>query len=441
MKRDLYSELIRWKNSKNRKPLILMGAGQVGKTHLLKCFGKQEYASLIYLNFESDPQLNGFFSQDLNPVRILENLSLYLNQEIHPEETLLIFDEIQESPLALNALKYFYEQLETYHIAAAGSLLGVKLAHTKGFPAGKVNFLDLYPLSFFEFLDALGKNKLKKFLLNLKSCEPISEPIHQELIQCLNKYLLIGGMPEAVSTYVRTGNLPETRKIQKEILDAYLLDFAKHAPKEQLSKITQVWESIPSQLAKENKKFIFAAIKKSARGREYEDAIQWLSDAGLIYKSYHISSPKFPLKGFSDQQVFKVFLLDVGLLAAMSQVPLQVLVEENRLFFEFRGAFTENFVGQALVSVQQSLHYWTSEGIAEIDFIVENGQTILPLEVKAGISKKKKSLIVYGEKYQPDVLLRATLMNLKRDGKVLNLPLYLVTQWPVLITYSGERNA
>ncbi|SRR5579883_638665 len=433
MKRYLYKQLLEWKASPNRKPLVLRGARQVGKTFLLKTFAQQEYRSFLYLNFEEDPKLDSLFANNLKPATILENISTYLNYDIQPEETLLIFDEIQESPSALNSLKYFQEQAAQFHIAAAGSLLGIKLANTKGFPVGKVTFMDLYPLCFFEFLEALGKNKLSDFLKQIKEFKEIPEPIHQELISLLKKYLFTGGMPEAVAEYTRSNDLSLVRKIQKDILDAYILDFAKHAPPEQLMKITQIWQSIPNQLAKENKKFIFAALGKSARGREYETAIQWLTDAGLIYKSHNISVPKLPLSHFVNN-AFKVFLLDVGLLAAMSNVPSQMVVDANNLFSEFNGAFTENFVAQELVANQYQLYYWTSENIAEVDFIIEHAMEIFPLEVKSNASRKKKSLITYGNKYQPKWLLRASLMNLRKDGEICNFPLYLISRFSHLLT-------
>ncbi len=426
MKRKLYAKLLAWKTSKNRKPLVLRGARQVGKTHLLKTFGKQEYDNCIYLNFEEDPKLSEFFSGKLKPSIILENLSAYLEKDIHAENTLIIFDEIQECPEALNSLKYFQENANEFHIVSAGSLLGVKLANTKGFPVGKVNFLDLYPLSFFEFLEAIGKNKLQEFLMNISEFNPIPEPLHEDLIMLLKKYMYIGGMPEAVMEYVETESLMGIKAIQKEILDAYVLDFAKHAPKDQIMKITEVWESIPSQLAKENKKFIFSAIRQGARGREYETAVQWLADAGLIYKSYNISVPKLPLLGYSNKNIFKIFLLDVGLLATMSNVSVKSVVEERGLFSEFYGAFTENFVAQELSQQHQSLYYWTSAGIAEVDFVIEQELDVYPLEVKAGVSTKKKSLVVFNEKYKPKTSLRTSLMNLKKDGNITNIPLYFL---------------
>ncbi len=429
MKRDIYPLLLSWKGSKNRKPLILMGARQVGKTHLLRTFGAQEYPSTVYLNFEEDKALGRLFSASLKPSVILENVSAYLGQVIHPESTLLIFDEIQESPSALNSLKYFQEQANEYHIVAAGSLLGVLLAQTEGFPVGKVSFLDLYPLTFFEFLESIGETQLRELLSHVDISSPIADVLHERLLSLLKKYLFIGGMPEAVLEYRQTGNLLTIKNIQQDILRAYLLDFAKHAPKEQIVKITQVWEQIPAQLAKENKKFVFSALRKSARGREYEIAIQWMANAGLIHQSFQVTTPKLPLVGYTQKTAFKIFPLDVGLLSAMSHIPPKSVVEDNGLFNEFYGAFTENFVAQELAANKNSLYYWTSEGTAEVDFLIEKDLQIYPMEVKSGLSRKKKSLLVYASKYQPPVLLRASLRNLKKDGNFLNLPLYLVSQF------------
>lgn len=435
MKRKLYTQLLDWKTSKNRKPLVLRGGRQVGKTHLLKTFGNQEYNDLLYLNFEQDPNLAAFFNGKLKPSTIIESLSTYLEKNIHINDTLVVFDEIQECPNALNSLKYFQEETPEYHIAAAGSLLGVKLAHTKGFPVGKVNFLELYPLSFFEFLEAVGHNKLHQFLMSIPEIKPLPEPLHIELISLLKKYLYVGGMPEAVREYSQTQSLVDIKAIHQAILDAYELDFAKHAPKEQIMKITEVWKSIPNQLAKENKKFIFSVIRQGARGREYETTIQWLADAGLIYKSYNISVPKLPLLGYSNQTIFKVFLLDVGLLSTMSNISIKTAVEERGLFSEFFGAFTENFIAQELSTHDFSLYYWTSSGEAKVNFVIEQDMAVYPLEIKAGESRQKKSLLVYNEKYNPKISLRASLRNLKKDGKILNVPLYLMGKLRELLLY------
>lgn len=435
--RELYKQLLQWKKSKNRKPLVLTGARQVGKTFLLKLFGKQEYNSVIYLNFEEDRNLKNFFIDNLNPSNIIENISIYINQTIdqqHFNNTLIILDEIQETPEAIKSLKYFYENMPNLHIAAAGSLLGVKLDNFSGFPVGKVNFLNLYPLNFLEFLAAIGQTKqhsmLTKLLKSNSPTQQIADPIHQQLIVELKKYFFIGGMPEVVARYIETQNLLTIQVIQQEILKAYMLDFGKHANKEQIMKITQIWESIPNQLAKENKKFNFSYINQNARSREYKDALSWLMDAGLIYKSYNLSTPKLPLPHYSEHNFFKIFLFDVGLLSAMSNIPARTVIEmdvkRENIISEFYGAFTENFVAQELFMQRQQLNYWTSKGIAEVDFIVEHDLNIYPLEVKAGVSHHKKSLLEYEKKYQPKLLLRASLMNLKKDHNIINIPLYLV---------------
>lgn len=432
MKRDIYHHLEEWKRSARRKPLVLNGARQVGKTYALKHFGKTSYEKTAYLNFEKDEKLARYFEETLDPKELLKILSIHTEIEIKPQHTLLIFDEIQECPKALNSLKYFCEEANEYHVAAAGSLLGVKTAGEKGFPVGKVNFLHLYPLTFFEFLSALGHEKTRIFLEELQTCEPLPAPLHEKLIQLLKIYFFIGGMPEAVAEYAKTENLSVVREIQLEILNAYEKDFAKHAPTHEIMKITTVWKQVHRQLAKENKKFIFAAIRKSARGRDYEEAIQWLSDAGLIHKSYLVEAPKFPLSAYADNSIFKIFLADVGLLGAQSNLSPQTIIEGDLLFTEFKGALTENYVAQELIATKhKEPYYWASEGEAEIDFLIEEDHAIYPLEVKAGSSQKKKSLLVYSQKYAPSQLIRATTMNLKHDGDIYNYPLYLISRLPI----------
>ncbi|MBI3508883.1 MAG: ATP-binding protein [Chlamydiia bacterium] len=432
MKRDIYEKLVEWKRSTRRKPLVLNGARQVGKTYALKHFGKTSYEKVAYLNFEKDLKLGQYFEETLDPKQLIKTLSIHTEVDIEPHRTLLIFDEIQECPNALNSLKYFCEEANEYHIAAAGSLLGVKIEREKGFPVGKVNFLHLYPLSFFEFLTAMGQERTREFLEGYSTYDPIPNPLHGKLIQLLKYYLFIGGMPEAVAEYVKSETLSTVREVQLEILNAYERDFAKHAPSSEVMKITVVWKQVHRQLAKENKKFIFAAIRKSARGREFEEAIQWLMDAGLIYKSHLVETPKFPLSAYADQNAYKIYLSDVGLLGAQSSLSAQTIIDGNRLFMEFKGALTENYVGQELKATQgKEAYYWTSEGIAEIDFLLESDHDIYPIEVKSGASAKKKSLLVYYQKYTPSKLIRATAMNLKHDGEIYNFPLYLVSRIPI----------
>lgn len=434
MEREFYQKLIQWKKSALRKPLVLRGARQVGKTYLLKKFAEQEYEDCIYVNFDEEPHFTSIFEQNLDPERIIKELSIYFKRTIHPDTTLIIFDEIQECANALNSLKYFCEKKNEYHVATAGSLLGVKL--TKGFPVGKVNFLDLAPLNFFEFLHALDESSLVKMLQEIESPHTISEIFHTKLLSLLKYYFVVGGMPEAVETYIKTADIYQVRITQKEILDAYTLDFAKHAPKKDVIKIMAVWDSIPNHLAKENKKFIFSAIRQSARAREYETSIQWLKSAGLILKSNCISVPKLPLNSYSDKQTFKIFMLDVGLLGTMSKLDPRIVLEGDELFQELKGSLTENFVACELHDKHfDGLYYWTSEGIAEVDFIISKEMQIFPLEVKAGFSKKKKSLLVYDKKfskeeYPPSVLSRASLRNFALDGKIINYPLYAISLFP-----------
>lgn len=436
MEREFYQKLLQWKASSSRKPLVLRGARQVGKTYILTEFAKREYSDYVYLNFDQEPQFTSFFQENLDPARIIKELNLYFNKKIQPGSTLIILDEIQECPQALASLKYFCEQNNEYHVATAGSLLGVKLS--KGFPVGKVNFLDLAPLTFFEFLHAIGENALESMLNNLDQPKALSEIFHHKLITLLKHYFIVGGMPEVVASYLQNDSLEEVRKVQKEILDAYVLDFAKHAPKDEVMKILTVWESIPNQLAKENKKFIYSNLSKSARARSFETSIQWLKSAGLIIMANAISIPKLPLDAYSNKQAFKLFMLDVGLLGAMSRLDPRIILEEDRLFQEFKGSLTENYVAMELHDKYfENLYYWASEGIAEVDFILSNGQKIFPLEVKAGFSKKKKSLLVYAEKFSKEentsqLLSRASLRNFAFDGNMINFPLYAVSLFPKL---------
>lgn len=434
MEREFYQKLLKWKHSSLRKPLVVRGARQVGKTYMLNEFARKEYPDHVYLNFDEEPRLSSLFEENLDPERIIKELNIYFKKKIQPGSTLIIFDEIQECPNALNALKYFCEKKNEYHVVSAGSLLGVKLA--KGFPVGKVNFLDLAPLNFFEFLTALGENDLRVMLEELKSPTALSEIFHHKLISLLKYYFVIGGMPEAVAVYLKTENLEDVRTVQREILDAYLLDFAKHAPKEDVMKIMAVWNSIPHQLAKENKKFVFSAIQKSARAREYENSIQWLKSAGLIIISYCVSTPKIPLDSYSDKQAFKVFLLDIGLLGAMSKLDPRIILEGDQLFQEFKGALTENYAALELHDEHfEKIYYWASEGIAEVDFVVSENHRIFPLEVKSGFSKQKKSLLYFGEKFQNDedvssILSRTSLKNFAFEGKIINYPLYGISLFP-----------
>ena len=435
MKRDIYTKLLAWKASPRRKPLLLQGARQTGKTFILKEFGRNEYRNIAYCNFEEDPGLGQFFQRNLDPQRILGELSIYLNMEINPVTDLVIFDEIQVSNHALNSLKYFAEQKNDIHIAAAGSLLGVKLSVPGSFPVGKVNFLYLYPMTFLEFLDAMGESRYRTLIEDIEIAEPLAETFHTYLIDMLRRYYFVGGMPEAVRHFALKGDGLETREIQKEIIKSYVLDFAKHAPAADIPKLTLVWDSIPKHLAKENKKFVFSAVRKGARAREYENALMWLDDAGLIHRAHAVQTVKRPLMHYADSSCFKVYALDVGLLGALVGSPVDLLVQGERLFNEYEGAFVESYVAQQLVSgFGQSLYYWRSKGgKGELDFLFELAGAIYPLEVKAGINPKSKSLRSYDLQFKPDQLVRTNLLNLRRDGKILNLPLYAISILPALI--------
>ena len=433
MRRDIYEKLLQWKSSSRRKPLLLKGARQVGKTYILKHFGEREYEHVAYLNFEEEPLLRDFFQTSLNPRRIIRNLSIYLNLEIRPEKDLIIFDEIQACNDALNSLKYFNEEANEYHIAAAGSLVGLKVSGPKSFPVGKVNFLNMYPLTFLEFLDAVGESRLRQLLEETRGFTPYPEPFHLELVDLLRSYYFVGGMPEAVRLFSESRDYVGVREIQKEILNAYVLDFAKHAPAPDIPKLGLIWESIPSQLGKENKKFMFSALKKTARARQYEGALQWLQDAGLVLRVTLARAAKLPLSAYAERGTFKIYSLDVGLLGALSGTTPELVTYGDRLFTEYRGALVENYVAQQLQSHKEApLYYWKSDGMAEIDFLFEQGQTIFALEAKAGVSPRSKSLKVFAQKYPHAVLSRTTLLNLKHDGKVYNYPLYAIALFPDL---------
>ena len=418
----------------------MQGARQTGKTFILKAFGRNEYENVMYCNFEEDPGLDPFFKRNLDPDRILRDLSIYYDLKVRPGADLVVFDEIQVSNRALNSLKYFEEKRKDIHIIAAGSLLGVKLSIPGSFPVGKVNFLRLFPMSFMEFLDGMGESRYRRLLENVSEPIPLSEPFHFHLIDLLRQYYFVGGMPEAVNHFSATSNGRETRQIQEEIIKSYIMDFAKHAPASDIPKLTLLWDSIPKHLARENKKFVFSAVKKSARAREYENALIWLEDTGLIHRATAVETIKYPLMHYADKGCFKVYTLDVGLLGAMSRSPIELLAGGERLFNEYEGAFVENFVGQELMAhFQQPLYYWRSKGgRAELDFLCEFPNQICPLEVKAGINPRSKSLHSYNTQFSPPILARSTLLNFKKDGKILNLPLYAISVLAELVNQASH---
>ena len=426
MYRYAIENLDKWKNSKNRKPLIIEGARQVGKTWIMKEFGKKSYNKTVYINFDSNVQMAELFSIDLNVERIIMGLEIYAGHKINPADTLIIFDEVQEVPKALSSLKYFYENAPEYHIVCAGSLLGIALHEGTSFPVGKVDFLKLYPLSFKEFLMAIGLERFAE-LLDKKDYDMIKS-FKQTYIDALKQYYYVGGMPEVVASFADEKDFNEARKIQKRILTAYEQDFSKHAPKEIVPKIRMLWNSIPSQLAKENKKFIYGLIREGARAKEYETAIMWLSDCGLVHKVSRINAPNIPLKAYEDLKAFKLFIVDVGLLGAMVGLNQRTLLNGNELFTEFKGALTEQYVMQQLaVNQDLGIYYYTNDrNTCEVDFIVDNGDYIIPLEVKAEINLKAKSLKTYREKFNPEISIRSSMADYSEEIGLISLPLYAI---------------
>lgn len=425
MKRFIIEKLKEWKESKYRKPLILKGARQVGKTYILKQFGEENYEGVAYFNFDHDEDLYNLFENTKDPKRILEQLSFIYGKAIMPEKTLIIFDEIQECSNALNALKYFYEEANEYHIACAGSLLGIRLSHTS-FPVGKVDFLNMYPMSFSEFLIADNAQNLVDYMKSLNKIERIPDIFFNQLSEKLKAYFIIGGMPEAVNAWVNEKDMELVNKIQENILSAYESDFSKHTQDSEANKISLIWNSIPSQLAKENKKFLYQAVKEGARAREYEGALNWLNDANLIYKIYNITKPDFPLKAYNDLSAFKIYMNDTGLLRKMANLDSKIVVEGNRLFEEFKGAFTENYVLNTLNTILNALPNYFTFDRNEIDFVMQYKNNIIPIEVKANKLTNNISLTKYNEKYNNEISIRFSMNNLVKDGKVINIPLFLI---------------
>ncbi|GMQ30254.1 ATP-binding protein [Algoriphagus confluentis] len=426
MERELLHKLLTWKDTVGRKPLIIRGARQVGKTWLMNEFGSTYFSDLVYINFETNRTAQLLFEQGLDLARIIQGLEIQLGKSIDAKNCLLIFDEIQECPDALTSLKYFQEQLTDYYIIAAGSLLGVALHQNTSFPVGKVEFLDLYPLSFSEFLEAIGEKSLANLISNLDWS--LLSPFREKLIYHLRTYYFIGGMPEAVKTYAEKQDFFEVRVIQKRILEAYEQDFSKHAPAEVVPRIRMIWNSIPSQLAKENKKFIFGQLRQGARAKEFELAMEWLRDCGLIHKISRVSKPGMPLKAYEDFSSFKVYLLDVGILGAMVDLDARTILEGNRLFTEFKGSLTEQFVLQELITAGHTLYYWSAErGVAELDFILQDQGTVVPLEVKAEENLKAKSLKVVAENFPDTFPVRTSMSDFRQESWMTNFPLYAVS--------------
>ncbi len=428
MYRMAMENLLAWKQSRRRKPLIIEGARQVGKTWLMKEFGRQAYADTVYINFDSNARMAELFASDLDTKRLVLGLELYAGRKIDPENALLIFDEVQEVPRALAALKYFCEDAPQYHIVCAGSLLGIALHRGTSFPVGKVDFLKLYPLSFQEFLMAIGKKQFSE-LLDQQDFSMITS-FRETYADALKQYYFVGGMPEAVESFAENQDFNEVRQIQKRILAAYEQDFSKHAPNEVVPRLRMLWNSIPAQLAKENKKFIYGLVREGARAKDYETALLWLSDCGLVHRVSRVNAPGIPLRAYEDMKAFKLFVLDVGLLGCMTGLHQRTLLDGNALFVEFKGALTEQYVCQQLKTLADlELCYYTNDrGSCEVDFVVDTGGRVMPLEVKAETNLRAKSLKTYREKFSPELAIRTSMADYRKEDGLVNLPLYAIGQ-------------
>ena len=419
-------QLAEWKTKPSRKPLLLTGIRQVGKTWLLKHFGKKYFVDTAYFNFERQEELSQFFRTTRDPGRIIDNLSLVHGRAIQPQKTLIIFDEIQESGEALNSLKYFCEEASEYAVACAGSLLGVALGHDKSFPVGKVNFLQVYPVTFSEFLSEEAPD-LYSYLEQIDKPEPIPEIFFNPLCEKLKMYFISGGMPEAVATLLGARDTNATQAVLQSVISSYQLDFSKHVEKKDIPKINYIWNSLPSQLARENKKFLYQAVRPGARAREYEDALLWLSNAGLVTKVYCSEKPGIPLTAYDDLTAFKVYLPDVGVLRRLSLLDPVAFSEGNRMFTEFKGALTENYILSGLTGQFEPIpRYWRSGNKAEVDFLIQYRNQVIPVEVKSDENIRSKSLAYYKKEYTPGLSVRFSLRNLKKDEGLINIPLFMV---------------
>ena len=428
MERELFTKLERWMNKKNRKPLIIQGARQVGKTWIMKEFGSRFYENTVYINFDNNKAMKDVFDLDFDLKRILSAIKIEYGKSFQAENTLIIFDEIQEAPKALASLKYFYENAPQYSIIAAGSLLGVALHQGTSFPVGKVDFLKLCPMSFNEFILAVGEKGLHEALRS-QDYELINA-YAGKYTDLLKKYYYVGGMPEVVQTYIDSDDLFEVREIQNNLLQYYEEDFSKHAPKEVVPRIMMVWNSIPSQLAKENRKFMYGALREGARAKDFELAIQWLEDAGLILKSYRVSKPDIPLIAYMEMNSFKMFMFDVGLLTAKTGLSARLRLEGSRIFEEFKGALTEQYVAQELHAAGYPLYYFaTARSTGEIDFMLQGDLDCVPIEVKAEQNLRARSLRAFCDKYKPGMAIRSSMSNYKQEDWLTNVPLYMLAEY------------
>ncbi len=445
MERLLMRKLLNWKNSKYRKPLILKGVRQVGKTWLLKEFAKRHYENIAYFNFDEHPEYKQFFESTKDVDRILQNLMMASGERVNlskPENTLIVFDEIQECPNALNTLKYFYENKAHYHVACAGSLLGITLSKPVSFPVGKVDFLEITPMTFTEFLLANGDANFVDYMENMDRIEPIPEAFFNPLYEKLKMYFVTGGMPESVRSWTQDRDVDLMQQVLSNILGAYERDFSKHPEPKDFPKISMIWKSIPSQLARENKKFIYKVVKEGARAREYEDALQWLCDANLTYKIYRSTAPGLPLSAYDDLSAFKLYMADVGLLRRLSFLAPSAFSEGNRLFVEFKGALSENYVLQALQNQFEAMpRYWAIDTRYELDFLIQRENDIFPVEVKSESNVESLSLKKYKEKYKDRVKLRVrfSLHNLRLDNDLLNIPLFMADHTDKIIGMALEK--
>jgi len=433
MKRHGMVKLVEWKNSPVRKPLIIRGARQVGKTWLMKEFGRIHFKQTVYLNFEKNNRLQTLFKNDFDLSRVIIALQAESGLSIDPDTTLIVFDEIQAVPEAITALKYFYEDAPGYHIVAAGSLLGVAFQATISFPVGKVEFLDLFPLSFTEFLEANDESALVG-MLNSRDWVLISA-FKTKFIEFLKYYYFVGGMPECVMTFLHERNFTEVRKIQFQLLEAYEQDFSKHAPLELVPRLRMVWNSIPAQLSKESRKFVYRLVKKGSRAKDFEMAISWLTDCGQATKVFRVNQPKLPLKAYEDVNAFKLFFVDIGLLSAMGSLDAKSILEGNRIFSEFKGALTEQYVLQQMICGDDMvIRYWSSErSTAEVDFVIQMNGMIVPVEVKAEENLQSKSLKVYREKFNPTLSIRTSMSNFREQEWMVNVPLYAISELGALL--------
>ncbi len=425
MQRTQLQQLINWKNKVNRKPLIIQGARQVGKTWLMKEFGSRYYKNTTYINFDQNERMKVLFSENLDTKHLISGIEVATGEQINPETTLIIFDEIQENPRALTSLKYFCENTPEYHIVVAGSLLGTAITHKKmSFPVGKVEFMDLYPMSFYEFLEAIKETKL---LESIKNCDfKLLRAFKGKCEDLLKTYLYVGGMPEVVKAFAENNDYFEVREIQNTLLQAYEQDFSKHINNTDIPKVQMIWDSIPSQLTKANPKFVYGLLKEGSRAKEFENALMWLTKTGLVHQVHKIAKPGLPIYGYEDRSSFKLFMNDTGLYCAKSLIDPKSILEKNTLFNEFRGSLTEQYVLQQLkILPKMPITYWEGRN-SEVDFVIQKGNDIIPTEVKATINLKAKSLKAYMDKYSPNIALRFSLSDYKKTGNLYDIPLYAI---------------